>query len=199
MKGYTLGTAVNTNDWVVYDNDISVGYEEFLKGQYIREDKPPLFYNVHKKSYYNRVKSAVMLESSGALLVSRRFKELLNANTKGVQFFDVEFYCGNERVDGFYAMNVMRKIPCLDMENSEYRRTNFDDNNPEYMFYYMKLKNNIFNEEVDADIVICKEMPRYLIVSERLKDALVEAKLKGLKFSSDIDMTPQNRTRYEII
>ena len=67
------------------------------------------------------------------------------------------------------------------------------------MFYYMKLKEDIFTEDVDSDIVIYEEMPRYLIVSEKIKKVLVEAKLKGLQFSDNIDITPKNRSIYEKI
>ena len=63
----------------------------------------------------------------------------------------------------------------------------------------MKLKEDIFTEDVDSDIVICEEMPRYLIVSEKIKKVLVEAKLKGLQFSDSIDITPKNRAIYEKI
>jgi hypothetical protein len=49
MKGYILSIVKNTNDWIVYDNDISIDYKEFLKGQSFRENELPLFYHVQKK------------------------------------------------------------------------------------------------------------------------------------------------------
>ena len=57
----------------------------------------------------------------------------------------------------------------------------------------------IFTNDINDDIVLCKEMPRYLIVSENIKKKLYEAKLKGLQFSDSIDITPQDRTFYEKI
>ena len=147
----------------------------------------------------SKVKSSIILNSSGAPLVNKCLKEVLEANTKKVQFFNVELYCGNEKIEGFYALNVPCKIPCVDIEKSEYRLMNFDVNNPDYMFYYMKLKEDIFTNKVDNDIVICEEMPRYLIVNEKIKKALFDVKLKGLQFSDSIDITPQDRTVYERI
>jgi hypothetical protein len=198
MKGYILSTTKNTHGWVVYDNNISIDYKEFLKGQFFHESELPLFYYVQKKSYLNKIKSAIILESSGPKLVNRRLKNVIETNTDKVQFFDVELYCGDEKIDGFFALNVPCKISCVDIEKSEYRLMNFDVNNPDYMFYYMKLKEDIFTEE-SKDIVLCEEMNSYIVVSEKLKRTLFDTNLKGLQFSDSIDITPQDRTVYEKI
>lgn len=75
---------------------------------------------------------------------------------------------------------------------------NFDRNNPDYMFYYMKLRRNLFDNN-KTDIVRCEEMHRSIVVSEKIKTALFAAGLKGLQFSDSIDMTPKERTIYERI
>jgi len=199
MKGYILSTTKNTNDWIVYENDISTDYKEFLKGQYLTEKELPLFYSIPKKSNLNKVKSAIILESSGPKLVNKLLKEVLEANTDALQFFNVELYCENEKIEGFFALNVPNKIPCVDIEKSEYRLMNFDVNNPDYMFYYMKLKDDIFTQELSMDITLCKEMDLYIVVSEKIKRVLFDANLKGLQFSDSIDITPQERTIYEKI
>ena len=199
MKGYILSSTKNTNDWVMYDNGISIDYKEFLKGQFFPESKLPLFYHVQKKTYLNKIKSAILLESSGPILVNRRLKEVIEANTNCMQFFDVELYCNNEKINDFFALNVPYKVSCVDIEKSEYRLMNFDVNNPNYMFFYMRLKEDIFTEESKIDIVLCKEMERCIIVSEKIKIALFNANLKGLQFSDNIDITPQDRTVYERI
>ena len=198
MKGYILTTTQNTNDWIVYNNDISVDYQEFLKGQSFQEKELPLVYNVQNKSKLKKIKSAIMLESSGPELVSKRFKEVLEANTDNIQFFEVELYCECEKIEGFYAMNLLHKIKCIDINSSEFRLMNFDLNNPNYMFYYMKLKNNIFRNN-NIDIVRCEEMGRYIVVSEKIKEVMFDANLKGLQFSDSIDITPRERTVYEKI
>jgi hypothetical protein len=123
----------------------------------------------------------------------------LEANAKNLQFFDVELYCDNEKIDDFCALNITCKISCVDITKSEYRLMNFDKNNPDYMFYYLKLRDNIFTENPNLDIVLCEEMPRYIVVSEKIKEILFKAKLKGLQFSDSIDITPQERTIYEVI
>lgn len=196
MNGYILTTTKNTNGWIVYDNDISLDYKEFFKGEYIQDKEPPLFYNILKSSDLKKIKSAVLLESAGPELISRRFKEVLETLTQSVQFFDVSLFCGNERIEGFYAMNLPYIMKCIDLENSEFRLMNFDRNNPDYMFYYMKLKNNLFEDD-NVDIVRCEEMHRNIVVSEKIKKVLFAAGLKGLQFSDSIDITPKERTIYE--
>ena len=183
MDGYILTTTKNTNGWVVYDNDISLDYKEFFKGEFLLYKEPPLFYNIPKSSNLKKIKSAVLLESAGPELVCKRFKEVLETQTGYVQFFDV---------------NLPHIMKCVDLENSEFRLMNFDRNNPDYMFYYMKLRKNIFGND-NADIVRCEEMHRSIVVSEKIRTALFAAGLKGLQFSDSFDITPKERTIYERI
>lgn len=198
MDGYILTTTKNTYGWVVYDNDISLDYKEFLKGESLLSKELPLFYNIPKSSNLKKIKSAVVLESAGPELVCRQFKEILEKQVRDIQFFDVNLFCDNEKIDGFYAMNVPHLMKCIDLENSEFRLMNFDRNNPDYMFYYMKLRKNIFDDN-KTGVIRCEEMRRSIVVSEKIKAALFAAGLKGLQFSDSIDMTPKERTIYERI
>ena len=198
MNGYILTTTKNTYGWVEYDNDISLDYKEFLKGERLLYKALPLFYNIPKSSNLKKIRSAVLLESTGPELVCRQFKEVLETQVQDIQFFNVNLVCNNERINGFYAMNVPHLMKCIDLENSEFRLMNFDRNNPDYMFYYMKLRRNLFDNN-KTDIVRCEEMHRSIVVSEKIKTALFAAGLKGLQFSDSIDMTPKERTFYERI
>lgn len=198
MNGYILTTTANTNGWVVYENDISIDYKEFFKGELLLSEELPLFYNIPQKSNLKKIKSAVLLESAGPELVCKRLKDVLESLTGDIQFFDVDLFCGDEKVDGFYAINLPRRMKCVDLENSEFRLMNFDRNNPDYMFYYMKLRKNIFNDN-NAYVVRCEEMHRSIVVSENVKITLFETGLKGLQFSDSVDITPQERTIYERI
>lgn len=198
MDGYILTTTKNTYGWVVYNNDISLDYKEFLKGESLLSKELPLFYNIPKSSNLKKIKSAVVLESAGPELVCRQFKEVLEKQVRDIQFFDVNLFCDNEKIDGFYAMNVPHLMKCIDLEKSEFRLMNFDRNNPDYMFYYMKLRKNIFDDN-KTGVIRCEEMRRSIVVSEKIKAALFAAGLKGLQFSDSIDMTPKERTIYERI
>ena len=46
MDGYILTTTKNTFGWVEYDDDISLDYKEFLKGERLLYKDLPLFYNI---------------------------------------------------------------------------------------------------------------------------------------------------------
>ena len=46
MNGYILTTTKNTHGWVIYDNDISMDYQEFFKGQFFQQKEIPLFYTI---------------------------------------------------------------------------------------------------------------------------------------------------------
>ncbi len=197
MNGYILTTTQNTHGWVVYENDISTDYHFFFQGDFIASP-PTLFYRVSKKAYMKKVEKAILLESSGPELVSRRLKEALEATSKSIQFFDVELFCEGEKIEGFYAANLLYKINCVDIDRSEFRLTNFNPQEPEYMFYYMRLKENLF-KGLDIDIVRCREMHRCIVVNEKIKKALFDAGLKGLQFSDSIDITPQERSISERI
>ena len=197
MNGYILTTTQNTHGWVVYENDISTDYQNFFKGDLIASP-PTLFYRVSKKAYMKKVEKAILLESSGPELVSRRLKEILEATSNSIQFFDVELFCESEKIEGFYAVNLLYKINCVDLERSEFRLTNFNPQEPEYMFYYMKLKDNLF-KGLDINIARCREMHRCIVVNEKIKKALFDAGLKGLQFSDSIDITPQERSISERI
>ena len=197
MNGYILTTTQNTHGWVVYENDISTSYQNFFKGDFIASP-PTLYYRVSRKAYREKVENAILLESSGPELVSRRLKEILEAISKSIQFFDVELFCEGEKIEGFYAAKLLYKINCVDIERSEFRLTNFNPQEHEYMFYYMRLKENLF-KGLDIDIVRCREMHRCIVVNEKIKNVLFDAGLKGLQFSDSIDITPQERSISERI
>lgn len=62
----------------------------------------------------------------------------------------------------------------------------------------MKLKENLF-ESSNMDSVRCQEMHRCIVVSEKIKKALFEAGLKGLKFSDSVDLNPKKKSISERI
>ena len=69
MNGYILTPITNTNGWVVYENDISLDYKEFFKGELLPSEELPLFYDIPKSSNLKKIKKA-----------------LFEAGLKGLQF-----------------------------------------------------------------------------------------------------------------
>ena len=59
MNGYILTPTTNTNGWVVYENDISLDYKEFFKGELLPSEELPLFYDIPKSSNLKTKKNKV--------------------------------------------------------------------------------------------------------------------------------------------
>lgn len=196
MNGYILNTAENFHLWGSYDYEKSISHLNFLEGKIINEKNPALYYRISKKSYVEKVKSAILFQSLGVWIVNHKLKEILErvVPNYNIQFFPIKILYKEEEITELYAINISDKISCVEIEKSEFRITNFDPKNPQYMFYYMKLKENIFEDYDYLDIVICKENPQYIVVSEKIKKELFKEKIKNLEFWDSVDMTYQNRT-----
>ena len=183
---------------VTYNHNDSIDYHLFYEGNFLSSLELPIIFHTTQRQL-KKLQSAVLINSSGPILINEKLKEVFELYVNDIQFFNTELICRNQQVQGFYAINVLRKKSCIDIEKSEFRIMNFDKENPQYLFYFMKLKDDIFSEENKKDIIICKEMPRYLVVSEYIKNIIHDSGIRGIKFSESIDITPQNRSVYEII
>lgn len=113
-----------------------------------------------------------------------------------VEFIDVSIDCAGRSVEGFGCINPIWKIPCIDLDASEYELANFDSTDPEYIFQYMVLRDKI---EPPVQVARCAEQPRKLVVGDAIKDACVAKKITGLDFCRAEDMTYKDRTICESI
>ena len=77
------------------------------------------------------------------------------------------------------------------MEKSEYEITNFDPNEPSYMFLYTVLLDKIPN---NFDIIRSRERPTTIVVSDDLKAFLKDKNFNDLMLCRSIDLTPNNRS-----
>lgn len=111
MKGYFLSSVQNTNDLVIYDNNVSMNYLDFYQGNPVTLVSPLIYYA--PKQNLKKIKTSVLINSSGPLIVNTYLKEILELNTDNVQFFDIELICNKESIHGFYAINVLCKKNAL--------------------------------------------------------------------------------------
>jgi hypothetical protein len=157
----------------------------------------PLLYELEKKSSIKALSKLHIIRSTGPELVSNSLRKIIEEIAPHeVEFFDVEIYSNGEKIEGFCCIHPLRVIESIDMENSEYKLDNFDPNNPEYSFYFMKIKNEI---EYEPKIARCYEFRLKLLVNDEIKNACFNSKLKGMVFYRALDMTPKNRSSYEEI
>jgi hypothetical protein len=189
---YIISIEENTYDMLGYLHDISMDFSLFNEGVSLKGLDCTLKYKAKNKSSLKKIKKCHMLSTTGPDLVSRELRTILeNMVPTEVEFFDAEIICGNETLDGFSVINPVIKIDCCDMNKSEYQLTNFDPNNPNYMFLYTVILDNIPD---GSNIVRCKEQPNLIVISDKIKSAILSADLKGVKFCKALDMTYKERT-----
>ncbi len=187
----------NTYNMLEYLHDESFDYSYFNEGISLKGVKCNLVYQAKSKSAFNKLKHLHLISSTGPDLVSREFRCFLEKNVPDeVEFFDAAIVFGEQKLDGFSAINPVVKINCCDMVKSEFQLMNFDPNNPVYMFLYTVLLDEI---PYGLNIVRCAENPNLIVVSDKIKNLFVECGLKGMKFCKSIDITPKGRSDCDII
>lgn len=193
---YLISTTKNTNGLLSFDHDRGTGSELFLETD-LSGISFDLRYELKKESNIKKIKSLHLIHSNGPDLVSNRFRLVIEEVAPNqVNFFPVHIACGNEIIEGFSAINMKSSIQCIDLQASEYRKTNFDPINPAYSFLYIKL---LDQKTSDFDIGRCEEQPTYIAASDKLKNACLNYNINGLMFCRAIDNTYANRTECQVI
>jgi hypothetical protein len=183
---------MNTFDMVEYDHKLSAPYDLFFEGTSLAGMALDLRYTVKKKSDVDKLAKAHLVYSTGPDLVSDALRAVIERVAPAqAEFFDIRMSFKDSDIRGFSAMNLLHKEPCVDLEKSEYRVTNFDPHNPEYRFLYTVFRDSF---ESDLDIVRCQEKPSSIVVSDALKTACFDEKLHGLEFYRAVDMTHGDRS-----
>ncbi|ELY2738786.1 hypothetical protein SMX71_001476 [Cronobacter dublinensis] len=189
---YIISVEENTYNMVDYLHDISTDFSLFNEGISLDGLDCTLKYKAKNKTSFNKIKNCHMLSTTGPDLVSRQLRTVLESEIPTeVEFFDAEIMYGNEILDGFSVINPIVKIDCCDMDKSEYELTNFDPNHPTYMFLYTVILDEISG---GYNIVRCNEQPNLIVISGKVKSAILNSGLKGIKFCRAIDLTYGNRT-----
>ncbi|ENZ4286714.1 DUF1629 domain-containing protein [Citrobacter farmeri] len=197
MMSYILSVEHNTFNMISYLHDISVDYSLFNEGISLKALSGKLVYKVKNKSGLNKLKKCHIISTTGPDLVSNDLKEVLTSVAPNeVEFFNAEIFFENKKIEGFSVINPTVRVDCCNMEKSEYKITNFDPKNPTYMFSYTVLLEEIPH---NLNVVRCNERHGLIVVSERIKQECINAKLKGLQFCKSIDMTYNNRSDCEKI
>ncbi|NTZ88157.1 hypothetical protein FCJ61_35515 [Burkholderia metallica] len=194
---YFFTPAKATHGILSYDHAKSVDYSFFLEGVSLKSISAPIIFNVKKESDLKRLSKLHFIRSTGPDLVSQRLREVIEGVAPSeVEFFDVSIKFDDRKVEGFSCLNVLWKLPCIDMEASEYELANFDPNNPEYTFQYMVLRDQT---DPPVQVARCEEQPRKLIVGDAIKAACISNSLTGLDFCRAEDLTYKDRTICESI
>ncbi|EPC7690630.1 imm11 family protein [Providencia stuartii] len=192
---YIISSITNTFNLLEYCHNTSVDYTLFREGISLKGNCFQINYKAKNKASLNKIKKNHILFTTGIELVSSELREVLEkiAPTE-VEFFDANIFFGNYVLHSYSAINVLTKINCFDMEKSEFTLTNFAPHNPQYAFLYTVLLDEI---PYSFDIVRSEETPNTIVVSDKLKIAIINAGLKNIEFCKSIDLTPKNRSSCE--
>ena len=192
---YKISTSKPNYHFVSYQDGMQPSYTQFLRGAL--EKTQGLTYSLERKSFVQQIQKCHLVTSVGPTLVSQRLRGVLESIIPGeIEFYSASINSEGGVINNYSAIRPKCTVECVDMEKSEYTRTNFDDRNPTYSFSYQKFLPEI---PYGFNFVICEEFQRQMIVSEVVKEACFAAKLKGLQFCSSVDLTPANRGQCEIV
>ena len=188
---FVLGSV--DSDVVSYDYVRSPDYADFLAGGRLPEGVTTV--------YRGRGARARRALASGHLfgspeLVSARMAILLADFADDVQLVDARVEMGSEVCEGFRSLKVLAVNDCVDLDASEYKVTNFDPREPEYMFYRFRVRDDI---EWARDLQRAAEMRQRVVVSRRFKEACFAARLSGLTFRRVVDLTPADQGSCEVV
>lgn len=147
------------------------------------EETPRLIYEDAencKITYENLITFDVLTTVGGGVLISRRFKDLIDAYCKtDVQLLETVFdYQGQTNMD-YFALNVFNKIECYDLGQSVYSKHPVDGS---LKFSKTVLKTDPLEEYgYEYNIVRAAENNK-IVVSERLKDLITASNINSIGF-----------------
>ncbi|MEK4424949.1 imm11 family protein [Solibacillus sp. FSL K6-1523] len=170
----------------VYGRDVYFSYSEkntfdefdFEEGNvYPLNDK--LFYEVDKFDSY--LKKYDILPTMEGELVSLKLKQLIERLGSDCQFIPAVIISAEsgEINESFFVMNVLNVVPCLDMEESEYRPLIKSLPNGPINLISVKYVPNSLNGH---HIVRMKECIENIVVDDIFIKACKEEKVKGIMF-----------------
>ena len=196
---YILGNRGNSYGLVNFDHNSFDDYLLFQEGRFINEDNIFLSYKIKSMVDLAKVKKFPCIKSTGPMLVSAALRSVFKKEEDEgeVQFINANISCEDKNINDFFAINPLNRVDCIDMERSEYSITNFDPQNPKYMFDYQVLRDELKDEfGRTLNIATCNEMPVEIIISDMVAEKIKQSKIKGFLLYRSLDMTMQDRSIY---
>lgn len=145
-------------------------------GKFINEDiVSPLIYEDADNSkipYENLIELDVLETVGGGLLISERFKDLIEEHFKSdVQIFNTTFVYKGVKNENYFALNIFNKVECYDLDKSVYTKHPVDGS-----FKFIKsVLNKTPLEEYGYEYNIARSIYDNKIVASELFKSLVES------------------------
>jgi len=181
--------------WHIHDN-----YPESMIGEYDRKTGPDRFllknaldlsdeagpWRFAFRSPVSRLREFDDLANNAMVpLVSPRMAELLAAIAKNdVQLLPAEIHARDGEIRDYRLLNARRCLAAVDRSNSEFSLIPGSD-------AIMSFRRLALIDEVLAEhhVARCAEYTSFLIVSDRLAKAILEAGMTGMQLTRPCDMT----------
>lgn len=164
------------------ENQINGSY--IAVGNFIREaEVTKLIYEDAENSkvdYESLITLDVLTTVGGGILISDRFKKLIEADCKtDVQLFETIFTYQGQKNTSYFALNVFNKVDCYDLDQSVYSKHPVDGS---YKFSKTVLRTGSLEEYGYHYQIVRSAENNKIVVSGQLKKTLEDNKINSISF-----------------
>ncbi|QIH33855.1 DUF1629 domain-containing protein [Sphingobacterium sp. DR205] len=131
-------------------------------------------------AYESLITLDVLTTVGGGILISERFKKLIEAHCKtDVQLFETAFIYKEQKNTSYFALNVFNKVDCYDLDQSVYSKHPVDGS---YKFSKTVLKTGPLEEYSYQYHIVRSAENNKIVVSGQLKKILEDNKINSIGF-----------------
>ncbi|MBA1190301.1 hypothetical protein G7Z99_14805 [Pseudomonas entomophila] len=169
--------------WLKYDREVNPRHVEFLLGKRIDTKGNAILFFLKDKVSLAAISKYDFLYSDGADVVSENVAKVLNEICPDdIQLLPAIVNVNGVVLSGYYALNLLKSEPALDLENCVYSYLGEDADAPKR---FEKIA--LLDREPSSDIFRASEKRTSIILSDRLAKEFEKASVKGIKFVSKIE------------
>ena len=157
---------------------LSFGRYDINRGNYINTE--PI--EIDEKIKENTIISDYISNNLAWFMVTEKFKNLLQDFNIGETQFIPVIKLDSKEIIG-YIVNVISVLDALDLDNSMHTKIKYDDNGEEK--YYISIIKYALKEDKleNRDLVCLKDKFHSIFISEKLKKAMIKAKITGCDYT----------------
>lgn len=169
--------------WLRYDRDVNPRHVEFLLGKRIDTKGDAILFFLKGKVSLASISRYDFLYSDGAEVVSENVAKVLNEICPNdIQLLPAVVNVNGVFLKGYYALNLLKSEPALDLENCVFFYLGEDADAPRR---FEKIA--LLDKEPSSDIFRASEKRTSVVLSDRLAKELEKVSVKGIRFVSVIE------------
>lgn len=164
--------------WLKYEEN-GVTSDDFMRCNYVNfNDK--LKFGLNGVVSEKKILSYDFLFSDGPIVVSQKAAELLSPSEEmgDIQLIEASLSMNGTSHYGYKVLNILRSLPCIDMEKSESQPIlSYLPDGPR-KFSKVVLKRNVKNDFFIARSLECNS---FIVISDSLREVFIENNIIGLE------------------